>query len=334
MEVKYSQLASEDGQVKREVKCFKIGATTLLVLGLIGVILRVTFLAIYSQKTTYEYYDNINAMSFNIEYGAEKYSRLSISNILKLYQIDIALFQEVFTEKGVNAAAIVASIMNWNYLSFNRSQTAILSKWKMTPIAEFDHYAVVLVNTTSEKIPNFYAYVVHLDDWYYQPFQAANLPYCRGTVCQPNSNDPDMLIKYANDARGNDTDSILSTLDKFTDLNVILGGDFNEPSYRDWSEFNKQRGFCPVAVNFPTVKRLEEKMVDTYRYFNPSEAKDSGITWPDYYPGYAYRSDRIDYLFVNKETEIGSTLIVSGIGSDHKAVAVDVRFLKTNELNK
>ena len=156
---------------------------------------------------------------------------------------------------------------------------------------------------------------VHLDYTYY----ASNLP--RGY----NGGNPNW--KMMDDGKGNPTpntnlDSIQaynlkSTRDeaissfinsiKSESKPVILMGDFNEPSFFDWTE-NTKNMFNHNGVVIPwynTKKLHEEGFVDVFRVFYPNEITNPGFTWPSYanekkttsWTPLADERDRIDYIF-------------------------------------
>ncbi len=88
---------------------------------------------------------------------------------------------------------------------------------------------------------------------------------------------------------------------------IILMGDFNEPSYLDWTE-NSQQLFDHngMVINWPVTFLLEKSgFIDSYRAFFPDEVKNPGFTWPSYaddvkatsWTPLADERDRIDYVF-------------------------------------
>ncbi len=92
---------------------------------------------------------------------------------------------------------------------------------------------------------------------------------------------------------------------------VVLMGDFNEPSFLDWTEAAKNM-FCHNGLVIPwysTVKMHEAGFVDAYRAFFPDEVANPGFTWPSYahekgttsWTPMADERDRIDYIFFRGE---------------------------------
>lgn len=94
---------------------------------------------------------------------------------------------------------------------------------------------------------------------------------------------------------------------------VIIGGDFNEPSHRDWIEKNKNlydhNGF---VVPWTVTTLLEEAgFIDSYRKIYPNPLTHPGFTYPSDNPAKtpekitwapkADERDRIDFIFYKGE---------------------------------
>lgn len=89
---------------------------------------------------------------------------------------------------------------------------------------------------------------------------------------------------------------------------VILGGDFNEPSHLDWTENSKHLYERKVAVQWSVPLLLaQNNFVDAYREKYPNNITHPGITFPVYNPLVEFKKlvwapssddrDRIDYIF-------------------------------------
>lgn len=210
----------------------------------------------------------------------------------------------------------------------------------------------------------------HLDYTYY----ASNLP--RGY----NGGDPDW--KMMDDGKGNPLpniilDSVLAynlksardeTITSFINSiksesrPIVLMGDFNEPSFLDWTEKTKNM-FDHNGAVIPwhsTEKLYKEGFVDIFRTFYPNEITHPGFTWPSYahekkstsWAPLADERDRVDYIFFKsndikikdvfivgpKESYVYNKLEVLNTGkekfiandlpwpSDHKAVGAKLLF--------
>ena len=93
-------------------------------------------------------------------------------------------------------------------------------------------------------------------------------------------------------------------------LPTILVGDFNEPSYLDWTEAAAKSGRHPIKVAWPSTKAFAAiGFLDSYRRIYPDEMAHPGFTWtPTTKPDDAKdHHDRLDY-------------VVTPYPSDHRAV--------------
>jgi len=305
--------------IYNKLKQFLVSFTVVLIFVILFVI--ACLLIVFNSRG--KIHTPVNVIQHNIEYGAEAYSLLDLVEIYK--GNDVILIQEAFTENGTDSSSQLAEMLKMNYMSFNTSSTAVISRWDITLVHEFNKGALVKINN---NIP-FHVLVMHLDDWYYQPFQAQYIPYERDGIFQPNTSDPGQLFSYALTARGQDVITMTNVLEKITEPGIIMGGDFNEPSFMDWTDRNVKTGFCPVSVRFPStliISYTNLGMQDCYRSLYPDEVLDQGLTWPDRKVDYEYRSDRIDMLFVDKFSTVNSIKVVCGTKSDHCALAATIKF--------
>jgi len=123
---------------------------------------------------------------------------------------------------------------------------------------------------------------------------------------------------------------------------VIIGGDFNEPSHRDWiketSDLYDHRG---VVIEWECTKLLEEAgFIDTYREQYPDPLKNPGFTYPSYNAlipidklTWAPKSDereRIDFIFYNKKSQLELKNVVI-VGPDASIVKSEV-FVEDKDL--
>lgn len=88
---------------------------------------------------------------------------------------------------------------------------------------------------------------------------------------------------------------------------VVLMGDFNEPSFLDWTEHTKYMfDHNGLVIPWHATKKLhQEGFTDAFRAFYPNEVTNPGFTWPSYahekestsWTPLADERDRIDYIF-------------------------------------
>jgi endonuclease/exonuclease/phosphatase family metal-dependent hydrolase len=123
---------------------------------------------------------------------------------------------------------------------------------------------------------------------------------------------------------------------------TVLTGDFNSPSWRDWTAAAARARGLPYAVRWPVSVAVEQAgFRDSYRQAHPSSLASPGITWTTGYPGPPpgprQISDRIDFIWdAGPVRVLGSQVVgepgspytgipVAGWASDHRAVVSTLR---------
>ena len=124
---------------------------------------------------------------------------------------------------------------------------------------------------------------------------------------------------------------------------VFITGDFNEPSFQDWTKRASEKKIVPLEVKFPaTSKVVNIGFTDTFRKVHKNEIKLRGYTWtnitkPDDPNDF---HDRIDYIFskgaeivdsqIVGENNTNAHIVLNPWPSDHRAVVSTVK-IKINE---
>ena len=133
---------------------------------------------------------------------------------------------------------------------------------------------------------------------------------------------------------------------------VVLLGDFNAPSHRDWTEKTAgQRPHMTSEVAWPTSLAAEEiGLVDAYRALHPDPITHPGLTWPADRPfveGYnpaadGHAPDRIDLMYVSPDVLTDdvqimgeavsefSDMSVSPWPTDHRGLLATLRITPTS----
>lgn len=123
---------------------------------------------------------------------------------------------------------------------------------------------------------------------------------------------------------------------------TILTGDFNSPSWRDWTPAVVHARGLPYSVRWPVSLAIEQAgFRDTYRQLHPNPIKSLGFTWPSGYPLFQHSapkySDRIDIVWAGGPAKALRSQIVGYPGSpytdipvkpwvsDHRAVVTTLR---------
>ena len=208
---------------------------------------------------------------------------------------------------------------------------AVLSRYPITGATENDTGVYVDVDGKSVVMFN-----LHLTDFPYQPYQLLGIGYEDAKPLKT----ADEAIAAAKAARGAELAVMLEDLKNARDTDVqIVNGDFNEPSFRDWSKRAVAAGQQPLVVEYPTTKKLESLgFKDAMRVIYPDEIARPAFTWtPTTAPDDSKdHHDRIDFIFVRGKAEVTGAgivgekhpeadIVVTPWPSDHRAVYATIR---------
>lgn len=115
------------------------------------------------------------------------------------------------------------------------------------------------------------------------------------------------------------------------DIPVFLVGDFNSPSWRDWTaEMVGVRSQIRFPLKWPVSLAVERAgFVDSYRAVHPNPRRDPGLTWPaarpdlpGWNPGPKLPADRIDLVYAAGEAQVTDSVIVGERGVPFVDVSV------------
>ena len=210
---------------------------------------------------------------------------------------------------------------------------AVLSRYPIVGASEND--LGVQVDVAGRKVVLFN---IHATDYPYQPYQLLRIPYDAAPFLETAA----QAEQSAQETRQSALDLLRTDLQFAEDADlVVLTGDFNEPSIRDWTARAVAAGRHPLAVSWPLTGAIEQLgFTDAYRAAHPDEVANPGFTWSPLIREAATddHADRIDYVFVLGTTAkvIGAKvvgedsdkadLVVNPWPSDHRAVLVDLEF--------
>jgi exodeoxyribonuclease-3 len=173
---------------------------------------------------------------------------------------------------------------------------------------------------------------IHATDYPYGPFQLLSIPYGQA----PFLTTAEQAIDAAWQARKSAYQLLVADLTAAGPASAIfITGDFNEPSFRDWTAAAVAAGIHPLVVDWPFSRAIEALgFTDVFRATHPDPVAKPGFTWspnitaeaPDDHP------DRIDFIFargvgmqVNSAHIVGETgpwtdIAIEPYPSDHRAV--------------
>lgn len=289
-------------------------------------------------------------MSFNI-WGAGGNRGRPIDEtvaVIRKAEADIVGLQETRAEgdpcdascspAGPSAATEIAAALG--YYVYEQTQendalwaNAILSRFPIREATPND--LGVSIDASGREV---FIFNVHFTDFPYQPYQLLGIAYADAPLLETEA----QAIAAANAARGSAVDLLVGELGIADEADaVFITGDFNEPSFRDWTARATEAGLHPVPVHYPATARIEAAgFRDAYRVVHADEVARPGLTWTPLGdpndPGDHH--DRIDYVFVRGssvrigdaavigESPENADIVMTPWPSDHRAVVATVRF--------
>lgn len=275
-------------------------------------------------------------MTFNLWHGGDA-AGLPRDTAIK-YQLeairraeaDVVGLQEQTANQTDNQsrAQLLADSLGWHCHIIDGSR-AVITRFPLTKLdtAGVSQAVMLTVDGGVEVVFG----VMHLMYTPYEPYDIADGKLANAAEAEAS----------ARDTRLHQVEAVLAELAPFADYPTILVGDFNEPSYLDWTaEAIQARGdsLLPFAVRWPATAGLAERgFEDAFRAMHPDASLKPGYTWtsveglwrdPEVH-------DRIDLVMVSKghfdvkdaivvgEESPFSDIVVQPWPSDHRAVLVD-----------
>ena len=294
----------------------------------------------------------LTVMSFNVWGGGgnEEKDVSETAAVIRKVGADVIGIQETRPEPdvcdaddcvptGPSIARDLAKSLGFFYYEQSKTNpalwaNAILSRYPIGKATDND--LGVAIDVDGRRV---YAFNVHLTDYPYQPYQLLGIDY--GPA--PFHKTAEEAVAAAAKARGPAIDLLMKDMKQAEGADaVFLFGDFNEPSYRDWTEAAVKAGRHPLAVRYPSALRIEQEagMTDLLRSDHPDEVARPAFTWTPTTEAADKddHHDRIDYIFARAarlqtlsaaivgERAPEADIIVTPWPSDHRAVMAKVRF--------
>ena len=251
-----------------------------------------------------------------VKNGIEK-----IANIIEKIDPDIVSFSEIREEDWTkNLVEILKKKqLKYEFKFLKKSDVSLISKYPIKDASIIFQKANSAVKYTLTISKHTLVVVsTHLDFKSY----ASNLPrgYNTGSKKYPKwgminngkgkpkpITDVNIILKNnATSERENQISMILKEIKNET-APIIIVGDFNEPSFLDWTTKTKNLfAHNGTIIEWPSTKILYNNgFTDAFRKIYPDEVKNPGITWPSLVTGHKPTTwaplsddrDRIDYIF-------------------------------------
>lgn len=245
--------------------------------------------------------DSVRILSFNILYGGDEIDYDKVIELIKKANPDIIGFQEA--EGNIPK---IAKSLGWKYYD---SRIHLISKYPIISHKSSAWYYVLLEISPGRV---FAFSNIHLP----------SDPY--GPDLIKNGSPIDSVIKNEYITRYHELDKFEKIYDSLykAEVPLIVTGDFNSPSHRDWIDSTVGlRSHIKYKVDWVVSKRMEKMgFTDTYREANQNVLKNPGLTWTPASPPIVPANethDRIDYIWAsNIEKVIHSTLVGEEGGQD------------------
>lgn len=257
----------------------------------------------------------LRVMTFNIWYGATATDLDKVIEAIEAAGADVVGMQEPYARLRRIALA----------LGFHASpRMHVISRYPiLEPGGSDGEWAFILLGPGQvAAIAN-----THLPCCPYTPYRIVNRGYDRETI-----------LEQERRTRLRRTEKHLAALEPLlaADIPTFFTGDFNAPSFRDWTrEVVDARGL-PYPVRWPVSLAMEGAgFHDSYREARPDALADPGFTWTPGYPSpFVYPwdvHDRIDFVWaagpavtlgsdVVGESSANADVVVDPWPSDHRAV--------------
>ena len=280
----------------------------------------------------------LRVMTFNIWVGgaAGKQPLKQTTEAIIKARADIVGMQETMHGKS-DSSKIIADSLGWYHFA-QGGNTSILSRY---PIKEHtpNRWGTAIELNEETQI---YFFNVHFRPSPYQPYQLKKIPYGNA----PFIKTAEEAIEWASKARGDQVDRMLSEVNPAikTGSPVFVTGDFNEPSFQDWTSAAAKQKIVPLPVQYPaTLKVTQAGLIDTFRKVHPDEITNRGYTWTNKTKPNDPKDfhDRIDFVFcsgakiikseVVGENDRNADIVLSPWPSDHRAVVSTVMIQRPNK---
>ncbi|HEX5018546.1 MAG TPA: endonuclease/exonuclease/phosphatase family protein [Actinomycetes bacterium] len=252
----------------------------------------------------------LRLLQLNIEYGGTGVDFDKVVEAIEVSGATVAALQE-----GCGSMPRIADALDWPYVD-NRTQV-VSQVPLLDPPAASD--GVVFVELEPGRVLAIVN--VHPPSRGYGPFRVADEP-----VKRVDRRERRVRLSHVQPS----LDAARALMDDR--VPVILLGDFNAPSHRDWTDATVgSRPHVVRAFKWPTSVAAEETgLVDAYRAVYPDPVTHPGLTWPAERPfvkGYnpaadGHAEDRIDFMYVSPDINVEDMRIMGESESPYSDLSI------------
>lgn len=279
----------------------------------------------------------INMMSFNIRMGGGA-SVSRTAQVMVSSGADIIGVQESLAGE-TNTATRIADSLGWYAYARGGSET-ILSRYAIADTSSVG-YGVKIRLDGRHYVWVFNAHLFHYP---YQPYQLNGVEYGGA----PMLHTAEEAVASAWEARKAQVTEVIADIRSVRNEGwpVFLTGDFNEPSFLDWTDRAAEAGLCKLPVRWPATKAFagQAGLKDAYRTLYPDETAHPGHTWTSRPSGHEV-PDRIDFILFKGGVKPVKSKIIGEKGSlgdiqfadypsDHRAVMITFRLTAETRIIK
>lgn len=235
----------------------------------------------------------LSVMSYNLWHQGTQVNGYHAKQVAFLAESDVDIVG--LQESSADRTKALGDALGWSYKN-GADSVAILSRYPIgEELDEVERAVGVRVDLGGDK--EVVHWNVHLGYTPYGPYD----------FCFEGLSDDEVLDNEAKSGRTPQIQGALAQMSEFLDgadtVPVLLTGDFNAPSHKDWTEANKDN-HCGKTFDWPTSKEPEAAgLVDSLREVHPDPVADPHITWspiflqnPEY-DGKDEPLDRIDFVY-------------------------------------
>ncbi len=252
--------------------------------------------------------DTLTVLSFNILYGGDEFDFNKTVELIKRVNPDFVGIQEA--EGNIPK---LAEALGWKYYD---ARLHLLSKFPILTSEQYGWYFAYLEIRPGKVIA---VSNIHLP----------SDPYGPELVRDGKSRSEALQNEYA--LRYHELDVYMHIFDSLKQMHIpiVLTGDFNSPSHRDWNDtVLLTRSHMHYTVDWPVSRRLEDAgFVDAYRKANPDVLTNPGLTWTPGYPNAPLAlnetHDRIDFIWSIQADTILSATLAGEVGARDVTISVD-----------